>query len=232
MEIETYMVRSSFFSQMFFRIGTLKNFANFIGNHLCWSLILTKLQALRPATLLNRDSNTGAFLWNSQNGKLVSAIFYKIFISYQMIALRKLRKLFLFHLKSSFCSPDIQIFVFPSSPLFPLSGICFRSWSKVNLKVYDVINCLNKNLITHFVWYPEKGKRYDTETLCIDWVLNKEHFYGKKGWKKLSLFFLLNPVPLNWHSCQNKKGLELETSRSSGCKTSTKNAFVSIYYLN
>ena len=27
----------------------------------------------------------------------------------------------------------------------------FRGCSKVNLKIYDVISCLNKNLITHFV---------------------------------------------------------------------------------
>ena len=88
-------------------------------------------------------------------------------------------KCFLFHLKSSFRSQDIQIFVFPSSPLFLPVSHCFRAWSKINLKVYDVINCLNKNLMTHFLWYVEKGKRYDIETLCIDWVLNKEHFYEK-----------------------------------------------------
>ena len=41
------------------------------------------------------------------------------------------------------------------------------------------INCLNKILITHFVWYLEKEKRYDIETLSIDRVLNKEYFYGK-----------------------------------------------------
>ena len=35
------------------------------------------------------------------------------------------------------------------------------------------------NLITHFVWYREKEKGYDIETLSIDTVLNKEHFYGK-----------------------------------------------------
>ena len=46
-------------------------------------------------------------------------------------------------------------------------------------KVYDVINCLNKNLITHFVWYLEKEKRYEIETLSIYRVLNKEYFYGK-----------------------------------------------------
>ena len=41
------------------------------------------------------------------------------------------------------------------------------------------MNCLNKNLITYFVWYLKKEKRYDIETLSIDRVLNKEHFYGK-----------------------------------------------------
>ena len=29
-------------SQMFFNIGALKNFANFTGKHLCWSLFLIK----------------------------------------------------------------------------------------------------------------------------------------------------------------------------------------------
>ena len=54
-------------------------------------------------------------------------------------------------------------------------------------KVYDVINCLNKNLIIHFAWCLGKEKRYDIETLSIDRVLNKEHFYGKtmpKMWTK------------------------------------------------
>ena len=44
--------------QMFFKKGVLKNFANFIGKHLCRSLFLLKLQTLRLATLLKRDSNT------------------------------------------------------------------------------------------------------------------------------------------------------------------------------
>ena len=42
----------------------LKNFANFSWNHLCWSLFLINFQALRPATLLKRDSDTGISLWN------------------------------------------------------------------------------------------------------------------------------------------------------------------------
>ena len=32
-------------SQTFFKIGVLKNFANFTGKHLCWSLFLIKWQA-------------------------------------------------------------------------------------------------------------------------------------------------------------------------------------------
>ena len=56
---------------------------------------------------------------------------------------------------------------------------CFRGWLKINLTVYDVINCLNKNLITYFVWYLEKEKKYGIETLFIDRVLKKEQFYGK-----------------------------------------------------
>ena len=52
-----------------------------------------------------------------------------------------------------FSSQDIQIFVFLSCPLFLLVKHCFRGWSNINLKVYDIINCLNKKLITRFVWY-------------------------------------------------------------------------------
>ena len=36
----------SFQKQMFFKIGALKNFANFNGKHLCWCLFLIKLQGL------------------------------------------------------------------------------------------------------------------------------------------------------------------------------------------
>ena len=54
-----------------------------------------------------------------------------------------------------------------------------RGWSKKNPKVYDVISCLSKNLITHFVWYLEKEIWCDTETLSINRELSKEHFYRK-----------------------------------------------------
>ena len=51
-------------SQMFFKIDVLKNFGNFTGKQLCWSLFLIKLQSWRPETLFKRDSNTGVFLWS------------------------------------------------------------------------------------------------------------------------------------------------------------------------
>ena len=108
-----------------------------------------------------------------QNLKLMSAIFH------QMILLQELLKCFLFHPKSSFCSQDIQIFVFPTSPFFTLLVIALKGWLKINLKVYDVIDFQNKNLITHFVWYLEKERFYDIETLSIDRLLNEKHFYWK-----------------------------------------------------
>ena len=89
--------------------------------------------------------------------KLVPTIFYQTFISTEWYSFKNYEKCYLFHLKSSFRSRNIQIFVFPFSPLFLPVSQCFRGWSKINL-VYDGINCLNKNLITQFVWYFEKEK--------------------------------------------------------------------------
>ena len=102
---------------------------------------------------------------------------------------------------SSFRSWDIQFFVFLSSHLFLPVSHCFRVWSKINLKVCDVINCLNKNLITHFVWYLVKEKRNDTETLSVYRVLNKEHFilenYAANAHQRLipDLFLILVNKP-------------------------------------
>ena len=90
-----------------------------------------------------------------------------------------MKNVFLFYLKSSFPSRDIQIFVFPSSTLFLSVSHCFRGWSKINLEIHGVINCLRNNVITYFVWYLEKEKSYDIETLSIDRVLNKKSFNGK-----------------------------------------------------
>ena len=53
--------------EVFCEKGVCKNFTNFTGKHLSWSLFLIKLQAFKSATLLKTDSNTGVVLWNWQN---------------------------------------------------------------------------------------------------------------------------------------------------------------------
>ena len=93
--------------------------------------------------------------------------------------LQKLWKMFFISSKKPFSFSRYSSFCISTFPSFLPVSHCFRGWSKINLKVYDVINHLTKNLNTHFVWYHEKEKRYGIETLSADRVLNKEHFYGK-----------------------------------------------------
>ena len=73
-------------------------------------------------------------------------------------------------------------FLFPSSPLFLSVSHCFRAWSKINLKVHNIINCLNKNLVIHLAWYVEKEEMYSIETLSIDRVTL---------WKKMWNIFMV-----------------------------------------
>ena len=108
--------------------------------------------------------------------KLASAIFLTNFCFPPNDSPSEIMRCFLFHLQSSF--RDIQILAFPSSPLFLSVSHCFRAWSKVHRKVYEVISCLNKKL-THFVWYLEKKKSYDIETLTTDRILNGNIFMRK-----------------------------------------------------
>ena len=71
-------------------------------------------------------------------------------------------------------------FLYFCLPLFfSLSAIASGVDPRKILKIYDAINCLNKNLIIHFVWYIEKEVSCDIGTLSIDSQLNKEHFYEK-----------------------------------------------------
>ena len=116
------------------------------------------------------------FQLNSFFKACVRYFFGNFYFSPNNSPLRTTKKM-LFDLKSSFHSREIQICVFLSSPYFLPASHCFTGWSKKNLKVYDLINNLNKNLITHFVWHLEKERRCGIETLFIDRVLNKEHFY-------------------------------------------------------
>ena len=127
---------------------------------------------------------------------------------------KTMKKCFLFHLKSSFHSRHIQIFLFPSHPVFLTVSHYFRGWLKTNLNVYDVMNCINKNLIIHFVSYLEKKKRCDIETLSIDKVLNKKDFllenYAENVHQRLVPdFFLIlvsNPKqPLHARNCFKNK---------------------------
>ena len=53
--------------KVFVKIGVPRNFTIFIGKHLCWSLLLIKLQSIKPATLRKWECNTGVFQWNLQN---------------------------------------------------------------------------------------------------------------------------------------------------------------------
>ena len=48
--------------EVFCKNGVLRNFVKFTGKHLCQSLFFKKVTGLRPATLLKRDSGTGAFV--------------------------------------------------------------------------------------------------------------------------------------------------------------------------
>ena len=98
--------------------------------------------------------------------KFVSAIFYQIFVFYQMPALQKQwkmfftssKKLFSFSRYSNFC-----IFVF--SFFYPIR-YCSRVWSKKIIKVYGVINCLNMNL-EHVYMRPEvNSNQFDISLRC------------------------------------------------------------------
>ena len=108
----------------------------------------------------NQNPRNGAFRKNSQRFKLLTT-FAKCFMLklvfaifsffHQMTAPKYLWKmLFISYNKLSFLIySNFCISIFPS--LFFPHDHCFRGWSAINLQVYDVINCLSKNLLIHFV---------------------------------------------------------------------------------
>ena len=77
-------------SQMFFKIGVLKNLANFTGKHLCWNLFLIKLQALSPVTLLK---GTPAHVFSCE----ICEMFKNIFFIEHLRWLLLFRSIFPFH---------------------------------------------------------------------------------------------------------------------------------------
>ena len=93
-------------------------------------------------------------------------------------------------MKNVFCFTLKVLFVFLylPSPLFLVVGHCCRGRLKINLNVYGVINCLNKNLITYCLISWEE-KRDEIEILSVDGVSHKERFNGKSCRKcNLELF--------------------------------------------
>ena len=78
-------------------------------------------------------------------------------VSFRPVFFTLSKKFFSFSRYLNFCISD-----FPTSP--SLSVLLLR-WLKINLKVYDVINCLNKNLIAHFVWAFVWEKHKDAENV-------------------------------------------------------------------
>ena len=84
-------------SKMFFKIGALKNFANFTGKHLCWmESLFNKVAGLkRSATLLKRDS-TQMFPYEIYKifcqEKQLAAIF-KISMNTQTLTLAKILRI-------------------------------------------------------------------------------------------------------------------------------------------
>ena len=57
--------------------------------------------------------------------------------------------------------------------------------------------------MTHFVWYLEKEKRYDIETLLNDRVLNKGYFYGRILQKNMKQKLVLDPFLIMVNNLKN-----------------------------
>ena len=121
-----------------------------------------------------KDLASAGCQWNHQN---CQNNFFKACVCY-------FYQIFIFSPNDSlFRSWDNRIFLFPSFPLFLPVGHSFRRWSKINLIVYDAIICLNKNSKTHFVWYLENEKRYDTET-CPSMEYQIKNIFMEKSCRK------------------------------------------------
>ena len=117
---------------------------------------------------------------------LKACLIFFFFFFHQMMAAQKLWKIFLLRM--------FKIFGFPSSPLFFFVDNSFRGWSKINLKVYEAINGLNKNLRTHFVCYLEKEMYWNSVNwYSIKWetFLWKHHAENVHQKLFLNLFLIL-----------------------------------------
>ena len=97
---------------------------------------------------------------------------------------KTMKNVFYFIWKALFVLEIFKFLYFPS--FFPVNH-CFRGWSKKNLKIYDTINCLNENSITHFVWYFELAP--DPFLILLNNSKQPFHarnsFKNKVFWKKI-----------------------------------------------
>ena len=144
-----------------------------------WKVKIWLSQAQKEVSKLNQKNflvlKVLYFRHEKQTSKNIADTTFKAFAFYfsfflffftKWQPLNNYKKCFLFHEKTSFHCQDIQIFVFPSSPLFSRSAIGLECDVRYILKfMTSVSNCLNKNLMTDFVWYLEKEKRNNIE-LC------------------------------------------------------------------
>ena len=129
-----------------------------------WLLLLSSVSLLSSDTAQSENLysciskvSSQYQVW-SENAKQQLSLCGLYFFSTKLLPFKYYEKYFLFRLKSNFCSQVIETFVFLSSTIFLPAGHCFRGWSKIILKIYDVINFLNENLITCCLWNLEKEK--------------------------------------------------------------------------
>ena len=119
----------------FVKEGVLKNFANFTGKHLCWSIFLLKQQNFWLATLSKRNSNTGVFL--SEHSEIfINSYFEEQSLeneSYSCLFMSKVRTgkskegiLKLFYSKRKMVQCKILIQLFPSWKLSSPTPIITR----------------------------------------------------------------------------------------------------------
>ena len=69
--------RSSYYLQMFFKIGVLKNFTKFTKKHLCWSFFSLSPVPESLYCYKERDSSTLVFIWILQNTFYVEHLLYR-----------------------------------------------------------------------------------------------------------------------------------------------------------
>ena len=134
---------------MFFKIGVLKNFANFTAKHVCLSLFLIKLQAWGPVTLLKRDSNTK---FSCKICEILKTPFFREHL--QRLLLRLVPKYFVCREKCHWRLVSrlwTKYLLFPNKLLF--TDVPKDSWFKHFLEISrNSKNTFSQNVLTWSLW--------------------------------------------------------------------------------